>query len=343
MPHTYHPDGSMIMRVLVVGGTGNISTGVIKYLLEFGHDVTVFNRGVTKRPLPKEVKVIHGDRHDLNTFEKTMQENKFDAAIDMICYTPEEAESDLRAFRDVKHFIHVSTVAVFGGEPAEYPINENTRRNPVIEYSRNKVAADNVFMNAYKEYGFPVTIFMPAQTWGYQDGIVRQLGGGNIWIDRVRKGLPILVTHEGNLIWAHCHSDDVGLGIAAAVGRERCIGESYIITRWDMKTWRDYHEEIAWSLGQKANLVDAPAELLIKVWPEGTWLLASESRWNRIYSLDKIRRDIPEFNPRITLADWMPDYVRDLDARGLIPDARSDDTEDRIIRNLERMISNFNC
>ena len=33
------------MRVLVIGGTGNISSGVVAALLERNHQVVLFNRG----------------------------------------------------------------------------------------------------------------------------------------------------------------------------------------------------------------------------------------------------------------------------------------------------------
>ena len=130
------------MRVVVVGGTGNISTGVVKALLQFGHEVTVYNRGLTDRPVPPGVRVLHGDRADRPAFEATMQAERFDAATDMICYTAEDAESDVRAFRDVRHFIHTSTVAVFGGPLAKRPTDEDSPRQPVIDYGRHKAAAD---------------------------------------------------------------------------------------------------------------------------------------------------------------------------------------------------------
>ena len=37
-----------MMKICVVGGTGNISTSIVKILLELGHDVTCFNRGQTE-------------------------------------------------------------------------------------------------------------------------------------------------------------------------------------------------------------------------------------------------------------------------------------------------------
>jgi len=321
------------MRVVVVGGTGNISRGVVKSLLSHGHEVTIFNRGQTDGPVPKGVRVMRGDRKDFAAFEAAMQAERFDAAIDMICYTREEAESDVRAFRNVKHFVHTSSAAVFGGPLLETPTNEESPRNPVIPYGRQKVETDEVIAAS----DLPWTIFMPAQTWGYQSRLLRQLGLTSHWIDRIRRGMPILVCHDGQLIWAECHADDAGVAYGAALGRERCIGQSYILTRPGCRTWRDYHDAVASALGKRAEYVDVPADLVIAAWPAGTFLVASESRWNRLYDTSKIRRDIPEFSPTIELADAAGPLIADLDRRGLIPDAREDETEDRIIAGLARL------
>ena len=102
------------MRICVVGGTGNISTGIVRLLIEQGHEVTCFNRGQTPGLHPK-AKLIRGDRKaDPAAFEQAMQAQKFDAAIDMLCSFPEFAASDLRAFTGVKHFIQCSTVCTYG-------------------------------------------------------------------------------------------------------------------------------------------------------------------------------------------------------------------------------------
>ena len=333
------------MRVVVVGGSGNISLGVVKSLLDFGHEVTVFNRGETDlqasglaaESLPDGVRVLRGDRNDRAAFESTMRAERFDAAIDMICFDAADAESDLRAFRDVQHFVHISSVATLGGEPAELPMTTGSPRRPGDDYARGKAAADEVFAAAAGRGELPLTVFMPAQTWGRQPRILRQLGFESTWIDRVRRGLPILVAHDGQLIWSHCHADDAGVGIAAAVGRTRCLGQTYILTRWEVATWRDYHEQIATAIGRSPVFVDAPADLLIAAWPAGTGLLARESRWNRLYDLSPIRRDIPEFQPKVALADAAPEMIRRLEDRGLIPDARWDPTEDRIVAALDRL------
>src|SRR5262249_47820538 len=108
-------DGRGAMRVLVIGGTGLISTGIVKALLARGHAVTVFNRGKRKSRLPDGVTYLQGDRKDYPAFEAAMQDVECDAVIDMIAFVPEDTLSAIRAFRGrVRHFIHCSTVCTYG-------------------------------------------------------------------------------------------------------------------------------------------------------------------------------------------------------------------------------------
>src|SRR5690348_16030676 len=99
------------MRVLIIGGTGLISRGIIKHLLNRGAEITMFNRGQRQAPIPVEVKAIHGDRNNYSEFEQTFAKEKFDVVVDMICFTEPQAQSSVRAFAGrCEQFIFCSTV-----------------------------------------------------------------------------------------------------------------------------------------------------------------------------------------------------------------------------------------
>ena len=57
------------MRVLVLGGTGLISTPIVEQLLKSDHEPILFNRGDTPSRSSVEVKTVHGDRNDFENFE----------------------------------------------------------------------------------------------------------------------------------------------------------------------------------------------------------------------------------------------------------------------------------
>ncbi len=324
------------MRVVVVGGTGNISTGVVKSLLKFGHDVAVFSRGERPSRLPAGVRYLTGDRKVRAAFEATMQAENFEAAIDMICYNAEDAESDVRAFRGVKHFIQTSTAATIGPPYATMPYDENTPLQPAGDYGRNKAAADSIFMEAHRRGELPTTIFKPSFIWSMVWPIARHLGFDKHWISRLRRGLPLLIADSGNAIISHCHADEAGVAYGAALGRTRCIGQTYILASPHLMTWREMHEQMADALGSRSPLVSAPADFLIKVWPENTRILASSHGWNHVHLINKLMRDVPEFKATKPIGYQWEERIEWSLKNGRLEDG-IDETEDRIIAAIDRL------
>ena len=112
------------MRVLIIGGTGLISTAITRTLIARGDDVTLYNRGQTDADIPEGYDTIIGNRKDYAAFETEMAEaGGFDAVIDMIGFVPADVESAVRAFRgNIRQFIFCSTVDVYTKPAAHYPI-----------------------------------------------------------------------------------------------------------------------------------------------------------------------------------------------------------------------------
>jgi len=318
------------VRVCVVGGTGNISVSIVRLLLELGHEVTVFNRGQRGQP-PPEVRLICGDRRDREEFERKMQAERFDAAIDMICFTREDAESTLRAFRDVGHLVHCSTVCTYGIDYDWLPATEDHPLRPITDYGRNKCEADAVFLAAYHQSGFPVTIIKPSTTYGPQQGPLRQLGREFSWIDRIRKGKPIVVCGDGNAIHQFLHVDDAALCFAHVLGREHCFGQVYNMVDRGFITWAQHHRTAMKVLGREVDLVGVPLDTLLACRPPGIELCRTIFAHNVCYSAEKLFRDVPEFRPRVSLEEGLAGVIEHADRMGWIPDADASDWEDRLI------------
>ena len=125
------------MKVLVIGGTGLISTAIVDQLIARGDDVTVYNRGVTPKRVVGDVRVIKGDRWQHAAFESEMKQHRFDAVIDMVAYAPECTESVARAFAGTgAHLVVCSTVCVYGGPMTKLPATDDEPHRPVTGRQR---------------------------------------------------------------------------------------------------------------------------------------------------------------------------------------------------------------
>ena len=319
------------MRVCVVGGTGNISTGIVRLLIEQGHEVTCFNRGQTPGLHP-EARLIRGDRKaDPAGFEAAMRRERFDAAIDMLCSFPQFAASDLRAFPDVGHLIQCSTVCTYGVVYDWLPVTEDHPLRPITDYGRNKVAADNVFLEAYHRDGFPVTIIKPSTTYGPTWDMLRQVGLDASWVDRVRKGKPIVVCGDGMALHQFLYADDAAAAFVFALGRERCIGQTYNMMRRGFTTWADYHRTAMKVIGREVELVGVPLATLQAAGVKDLGRCETIFSHNTIYAPDKLMRDVPEFCPQVSLEEGLGRVLEAMDRDGRTPDSDAASWEDRLI------------
>ncbi|MCA1595464.1 MAG: NAD-dependent epimerase/dehydratase family protein [Chloroflexi bacterium] len=302
------------MKICIVGGTGNISMSIVRLLVKLGHEVTCFNRGRSGEP-PGGARVLEGDRSDRPAFEKAIQAERFDAGIDMICFSREDAESSVRAFQGVKHFIQCSTVCTYGIQYDWLPASEDHPLRPITGYGRGKVAADAIFMEAFYRDGFPVTIIKPSTTYGPKSG----------------KGKPILVCGDGNALHQFLHVDDAALCFAHVPGKEHCIGQTYNMVRRGFTTWADYHRTAMKVLGREVELVGVPLADLERFNPPQFGICKEIFAHHVYYSAEKLFRDVPEFQPQVSLEQGMEQVFEVMDRDGRIPDSDTLEWEDKII------------
>ena len=324
------------MKIGIVGGTGNISQSIVQALLEQGHEVVCFNRG-QKIKAPKGVRLIEGDRRNRDDFEHKMQAEKFDAAIDMICFNAEDAASSIRAFRGVGWFVQTSTVCTYGIKYDYFPSDETHPLRPTTEYGRNKVAADDVYLEAYHREKFPIVIIKPSTTYGPVQGMLRQICWDFSWIDRVKKGKPIVICGDGFALHQHMHVDDIAKAFVGVIGKEHTIGQVYNAVNCGYITWADYHHLAGKILGREVELVGVPFGDLKRLKVPNSGILEDEFAYNAYYSSEKLFRDVPEFHPQISLEQGMSQVFEVMEREGRIPNSDELKWEDEVIEKQKRV------
>jgi nucleoside-diphosphate-sugar epimerase len=322
-----------MMKIGIVGGTGNISQPIVKLLLEQGHEVVCVNRGET-RPIHPGARLIKVDRKDRVRFEALMQAEKFDAAIDMICFDAADAASSVRAFRGVGWFVQTSTVCTYGIKYDYFPVDETHPLRPSTDYGRNKAAADDVYLTAWHTEKFPAVILKPSTTYGPVQGMVRQVCWDFQWIDRVRKGKPILVCGDGNALHQHLHVDDIAQAFVGVIGKEQTLGQVYNAVNRGYITWADYHCLAGKVLGQATQLVGVPFATLQRLNVPDFGICEEIFAHHVYYSGEKLFRDVPEFRPQVTLEQGMAQVFAAMEREGRIPNSDELTWEDEIIHKV---------
>jgi nucleoside-diphosphate-sugar epimerase len=311
---------------LIVGGTGLISTGIVKRLLARGMQVSVFNRGQRVKAPPEGVRLIQGDRDNVAEFTRTFERERFDVVFDMICYTPEQAEASVRAFAGrCEHFVFCSTAGVYGVKtPASVLIDESCPLEPANPWAKSKVLCEQIFLRASEHRDFNVTLARPGHTYGPGEALDDQQERDSGTWDRIARGLPVFCAGDGLGLWTPTHRDDCAKFFAYAALSPRTYGQAFNAMRDEVLTWRQYYRETARALGTHAKLIFVPASWLFAQAPERFESLAEMTQFHGAYSSAKARAAVPEFRATIGLEAGARETFADVRRRGAWRDSASD-------------------
>ncbi len=185
-------------------------------------------------------------------------------------------------------------------------------------------------MAAHARGEVPVTIIRPAHTYGEGGSFTHTFGRGTGYIDRIRRGKPIIVHGDGSSLWVSCHADDLARAFLGATGNERTFGRAYHVTGEEWLPWNRYHELVAEAMGAPPpTLVHIPTALLARVAPRAR-ICAENFQFNNLFDNAAARADL-DFRPTIPFVEGVRRAVAWLDANGRIENSDDDPYDDRVI------------
>lgn len=165
------------------------------------------------------------DIADSIAVKKMLSNHIWDVVVNWVAFTPEDVIRDIKTFEGkVGQYIFISSASVYQKPPVHYIISETTPLdNPFWDYARNKIACENLLMDEFARKEFPVTIVRPSHT--YSTVIPVTLGGWTEYtvIDRIKKGLPVVVQGDGTSLWTLTHADDFAIGFLGLFGNNLAL------------------------------------------------------------------------------------------------------------------------
>ena len=288
------------MKVLFIGGTGNISTASSRLAVEKGIDLYLLNRGT--RPVSIEgATVITGDINKPDDTKKLLGNERWDVVVNWIAFTNKEVKRDIDLFQGkTKQYIFISSASAHQ-KPVSHPvITESTPlTNPFWKYSRDKIACEEMLNQAYRKTGFPVTIVRPSLT--YQTVIPVTIGGWTEYnvVDRIKKGKKIIIQGDGNSLWTITHAEDFAKGFVGLLGHQQAIGHAFHITSDEILTWNQIYEAVAAAVNKEPDVIHIPSDFICQVVPEMTGTLIGDKAVSVIFDNTKIKRFVPGFKATI--------------------------------------------
>ncbi len=322
------------MHILVIGGTGVISTDIVNRLLELSHTVTVFNRGLHKVRYRGNPRILTGDKKNRAEFNSILKGQNFDAVIDMISYNPDDAEATLAALENrAKHFVFTSTVAVYKRPFRGVPVPETAEvfDTDIFPYGYHKARMEHCLQKRMDE-GIPITIIRPSLTYGIGSANIGVLRSNYGIVERIRQKKPLVVFGDGTIPQTFTFAPDLAKAYAGVLCKKECFGEIYQACSDDQHIWDDLYYAFGKVVGEEPRLIHISTEMLMAADPEIFLHVEQEKMYGGVFNTSKIRAAVPEFVCEYTLEKTIEAicaWYRSDPAAGII-DREKDELEDKI-------------
>lgn len=319
------------MRVLYIGGTGEISFDCIHESVRLGHEVTVFNRGNNNAGLPPECRLITGDVEDDAAYQR-LAGLHFDVVCQFRLFTPSAMERDIAVFTGrCAQYLFISSASAYRKPVRGLPITESTPlENPYWEYSRAKAAMEAMIR---AQAALRYTIVRPSHT--YRTKMPTPLGGE---VSRMLRGKPVVLHGDGESLWTVTHARDFARPFARLLGEPRALGEAFHITNDRQWPWNEIFEAIAAALGvREPQIVHVATDTLVRYRPEWEGPLLGDKSPSVIFDNSKVKRVVGDFECPIDPWEGMRLVARDHPPRADVYDRHLDGLYDRIVAEQGRL------
>jgi nucleoside-diphosphate-sugar epimerase len=288
------------MKVLFIGGTGTISTAVSRLALEKGDELFLLNRGSRNNVFSGKVRELKCDIGDFDGMKRVLRNMRFDVVADFLTFTPDQVERDFRLFQgSTRQYIAISSASAYQKPLGAIPITESAPlANPFWEYSRNKIAVEEMCVKLYREHGFPVTIVRPSHTYDERNvplGVHGDNGSYQV-LKRIIEGKPVIIHGDGTSLWTITHNTDFARGFYGLMGNAHAIGQAVGVTSDESVTWNQIYQFIAEALDKPLRSVHIASTFLAKTKKyDLLGGLVGDKAASVVFDMTKLKRLVPGF------------------------------------------------
>lgn len=336
------------MKALLIGGTGTISLAVTRLLARQGWQVYLLNRGSRNSQVPEGVHLIRADMNDEAAVRAALGEMRFDCVCQFIGFVPAQVERDIRLFSGrTGQYLYTSSASAYHKPVKDYRITEGTAlANPYWQYSRDKIACEEVLMRAYREQNFPVTIIRPSHTYDERNvplGVHGKNGSYQV-IRRMQQGKPVIIHGDGTSLWTMTHNSDFAKGYVGLMGNPHAIGEAFQITNDETLTWNQIYSTIAACLGVELKPYYVSSHFLAAT---GCYdmlgSLIGDKANSVVFDNRKLKAAVPDFCPTVRFEQGVRETIENVLAH---PELQQEDPEfdawcDQVIAAQENALKAF--
>ena len=280
------------LRILFLGGTAFVGPHTVRYALERGHEVTLFNRGRTNTDLFPELETIIGNRDpEIDEGLGGLEGREWDAVIDTSGYVPRITGASAELLADsVGQYLFVSTICQYdtwaeGGTNGTEERPRATLDDPTTEDVSTHYCALKAYCERAVEAAMPgrVTQIRPGLIVGPRDGTDRF----TYWQVRIGRGGEVLAPGKPSDLTQYIDVRDLARFMVHCL--EQGLTEAYNVVRNPMP-FGDLLAACLATIDTDAELTWVPAEFLaehdvqawrdLPAWADPDSALAGSLTWS---------------------------------------------------------------
>src|SRR6201988_23226 len=240
------------MKILILGGTSLTGPFTTRYLVEQGHQVTIFHRGKNQVDLPPAVNRIIGERRKLDEFISEFKKQAPDVVLDMLAFTRQAAEMLMRVFKGIARRVVVPSSSdvyrVFGrlhgtepGPVDPIPLTEDAPLREKLSVHGEEYEKRWVEQVVMSDPDLPGTILRYPMIYGANDG-----GRTFEFVKRMMDNRQIIPLDEkvARWRWSRGYAENVAWATVLAVTHEQAENRIYNVAEPEGLSYLEWTQRV---------------------------------------------------------------------------------------------------
>lgn len=285
------------MKVLITGGTGTISSGLVQASVNMGYETYALTRGNNKDRNIAGAKYLYADIANREQVQNVIDGLLFDVVVECLAYGIEQLKSSLDMFanKNVQYFF-VSTAAIYKQKCGRIKETDELDLDG-WDYSKKKIQCEKYLEEYAQEKGIKFTIIRPTVTYGdyrIPFPIATRMPGWTFF-ERIKSGQLMLA--GDNVKFSVIHIDDFSVAVVRLFGNSKAINKAFHITSNSNDIyWDDVVDEAAKHFEVDSAIIHVPEEIYKRIWPSIYSELKFHKNVEQIFDDSRLKEAVGEFD-----------------------------------------------
>lgn len=299
------------MRILILGGSGILSTDFTKNCLDGGNEVFIVNRGKRKEFIDNRSFLITADLRNetVNSVREKIQNLRYDVVVDFLSYNAEQIKKTLSIVEGLfTQYVFISSATAYVKNTPDQIIDEKTEiGNRDWDYAYNKSLCEEYLI----EQDIYYTIIRPYVTFGKSripfpiipDGYHFSL------LKRIIEEKPVVLFEDGLAICTLTNTKDFAEVLYRLLLNEKAYKEAFHITNNIRQTWNEVYLELCKILGKNPNPISVTMAEIQKYMLEFASILKGDKGQNMLFDNAKVLNAIGGYDFKYSPAQGLRESV----------------------------------